>query len=216
MIFDYTSQEKGLITEKECELYFSKLGYLVSIPNYYHSRYDMILDTGDALYRIQVKTATLTENQKGIIINTCSHGRNLQEGNYKRTYSPEEIDFFATFYENKCYLIPIDLCLSTTRTLYFEKSLNEKILWLNDYLAEDVIQRLKEKKEVIIVHKPIKQYDLQGNFIAEYETTTEAIKSIRPDIQNVRSCAGHISQAIKGKRKTAYGYIWKREVQSKN
>ena len=208
----FTTQEKGLITEKECELCFSKLGCLVSIPNYYHSRYDMIIDVDNSLYKIQVKTATLIESKKGILINTCSHGRNQQIGNYKKTYSPKEVDFFATFYKNQCYLIPINLCLSTTRTLYFEKSPNEKILWLNDYLAEKVIQKLKDKKEIIVINKPIKQYDLQNNLIAEYETTVEAIKTIKPNIQNPRSCAGHITQVINGTRKTAYGYIWKREV----
>lgn len=212
MEYNYTPQEKGLITEKECELAFTKLGCLVSIPNYYHSRYDMIIDIDNNLYKIQVKTAALTESQKGICINTCSHGRSIIEGNHKRTYSPEEIDFFATFYNNQCYLIPIELCLSTTRTLYFEKNINEKILWLEDYKAEKVIQKLKNNQEAIVSNKPIKQYDLNNNFIAEYETAVEAVKIVNPNTKNPRSSSGHIIQAINGTRKTAYGYIWKREV----
>ena len=97
---DYTPQEKGLITEKECELAFTKFGCLVSLPNYYHSRYDMIIDIENELYKIQVKTASLTESQKGILINTCSHGRSQVEGNHKRLYSSEEVDFFATYWNN--------------------------------------------------------------------------------------------------------------------
>lgn len=211
---NFTPQEKGLITEKECELAFIQLGCIVSIPDYYHTRYDMIIDVNNMLYKIQVKTPSLTENQKGILINTCSHGRNTIEGNHKRTYSKEEVDFFATYYNNVCYLIPIELCLSTTRILYFEKSLNEKILWLEDYKADIVIQKLKDNNSssIIVNNKPIKQYDLNNNFIAEYESTIEAIKVVNPKTNNPRSSAGHISQAINGTRKTAYGYIWKREV----
>lgn len=209
---DYTPQEKGLITEKECELAFTKFGCLVSLPNYYHSRYDMIIDIENELYKIQVKTASLTESQKGILINTCSHGRSQVEGNHKRLYSSEEVDFFATYWNNICYLIPIELCTNTTKTLYFEKSVNEKILWLEDYKAEKVIQRIKNKNSVIIFNKPIKQYDLQGNFIAEYTTAVDAVKIVNPQTNNPRGSSGHIIQAINGTRKTAYGYIWKREV----
>lgn len=170
----------------------------------------MVLDVNDKLYKIQVKTASLIENQKGIYISTCSYGRN-RDGNNKKTYTPKEVDFFSTFYNNQCYLIPIELCLSTGRTLYFERESNATILCLKDYKAEDVIQKLKKCEEIIVVYKPIKQYDLQGNLIAEYVTTTEAAKTVRPETTNPRGDAGHISAAINGSRKTAYGYIWKRE-----
>lgn len=50
--------------------------------------------------------------------------------------------------------------------------------------------------------KPILQYDLQGNLIAEYDSVLEAGKQ----------CGiwkGGISTVLKGKQKTAGGYIWK-------
>ena len=50
----------------------------------------------------------------------------------------------------------------------------------------------------------IAQYDLNGNLIATYDTAEEAlIKLGKPPY------SGNIGRAIRGKRKTAYGYIWK-------
>ena len=50
----------------------------------------------------------------------------------------------------------------------------------------------------------IAQYDLNGNLIATYDTAEEAlIKLGKPPY------SGNIGRVIRGKRKTAYGYIWK-------
>ena len=51
--------------------------------------------------------------------------------------------------------------------------------------------------------KKINQYDLQGNFIRSYESVFEAKKL------NSKSSGTHISEVCNGKRKSAYGYIWK-------
>ena len=48
-------------------------------------------------------------------------------------------------------------------------------------------------------NKPILQYDLDGNFIKEWECTADVGKEVR---HNIRHC-------LKGKQKTAYNYIWK-------
>ena len=47
---------------------------------------------------------------------------------------------------------------------------------------------------------PIIQYDLNNNFIAEYESQGEAFRQTK-----IR----HINEALKGTRRTAGGYIWK-------
>ena len=50
----------------------------------------------------------------------------------------------------------------------------------------------------------IAQYDLDGNFIANFDTAEEALKSLgKPPY------SGNIGRVIRGTRKTAYGYIWK-------
>jgi group I intron endonuclease len=50
--------------------------------------------------------------------------------------------------------------------------------------------------------KPIIQYDLEDNFIKEWESATEAAKSL-----NKPSSA--LSECCSGKRKKAYNYIWR-------
>lgn len=49
--------------------------------------------------------------------------------------------------------------------------------------------------------KEVYQYDLQGNFIAQYSSTKEAARVLNKS-------QGNISSAASGKRKTAYGYRW--------
>jgi len=52
------------------------------------------------------------------------------------------------------------------------------------------------------LYKPILQYDLEGNFIKEWESATTAARFLNK--QN-----GNIVECLKGKKKKAYGYIWK-------
>ena len=47
--------------------------------------------------------------------------------------------------------------------------------------------------------KPILQYDLDGNFIREWECASDVGKVA---VKSINNC-------LKGKNKTAYGYIWK-------
>ena len=205
---ELTTQQRGLITEKEVELFFNKLGYMVSIPTYYHSRYDLVVDINNKLYKIQVKTANITKANTGIIIPTCSCGRN-NEGSHKKPYLKEEVDFFATIWNNQCYLFPIEICKGVEKTFTFEKYKNEQIAWLNDYAGEKVIQRLLCNEKIEIINKPIQQYTKEGQFVNSYISTVEAVKAVK-ETDNPSRDSAHISDVINGKRKSAYGYIWKR------
>ena len=49
--------------------------------------------------------------------------------------------------------------------------------------------------------KVVYQYDLQGNFIQSFRSTKEAARVLNKS-------QGNISSAARGKRKTAYGFIW--------
>jgi len=49
--------------------------------------------------------------------------------------------------------------------------------------------------------KKVKQYDLQGNFIKEWISISEASRELNIHQKNIRACC-------KNKRKTAGGYIW--------
>lgn len=53
--------------------------------------------------------------------------------------------------------------------------------------------------------KTVYQYDLNGNFLKKWDCITDFIRSIG----RRRSSLTHISACCKGKRNSAYGYIWR-------
>jgi group I intron endonuclease len=62
------------------------------------------------------------------------------------------------------------------------------------------------KKSIESTSTPASQYDKQGNFIAQYPSAASAEESFnKKGSDNIRAC-------IRGKQKTAYGYIWKEKL----
>lgn len=53
----------------------------------------------------------------------------------------------------------------------------------------------------------ISQYDLNGNLLNTFNTAVDAL--IFLGVENPKDRSGNIGRCIKGKRKTAYGYVWK-------
>lgn len=51
----------------------------------------------------------------------------------------------------------------------------------------------------------IAQYSRDGQLIAQYDTCREALKALGKNYER----SGNIGRVIRGKRKTAYGYVWK-------
>lgn len=195
---------KGLTTELQCQLFFTQLGYNVSIPLGEDCRYDMIVDIDGMLLRVQVKHATIAEN--GITISTRSTQSNTT-GSKSSTYSKEQIDYFATFYNNQCYLIKVEEC-STQKTLAFTK-VQQTQNFIDDFLAEKEIQRIVNGEDEVenstIVN--VYQYDLRGNLIGTFPNAVSAAESLGD-----RSKNSHITKCLNGQRKTAYGYKWSRAL----
>lgn len=54
------------------------------------------------------------------------------------------------------------------------------------------------------LYKPLLQYDLQGNFIKEWESAKDAAFALNTNSSQITNCAN-------GKARTAYGYIWKKK-----
>ena len=116
---EYSTKQKGNITEMQCALAFMKMGYKVSFPYGEDCKYDMIVDTGRKLYRVQCKTASALPNpEDGFKFKTRSVVITTQ-GAKTSNYSDEEIDYFATVYEGKCYIISIEDCGNNEKTLRF-------------------------------------------------------------------------------------------------
>lgn len=203
MNIELSSKEKGNLTELQCLTAIYELGYKASIPYGENSRYDFILDVDGILLRIQVKTCQITET--GIKI-PCRSTRVNASQNITQGYNKEQIDFFATYYNNNCYLIKVEEC-SSEKTLSFEKKrVNQyEPCFIDDYLLSTQIEKIKKgEDEIILEERKIYQYDLRNNLINTYSSCREAAEKGLGDI----SKNSHISQAVRGIRKTAYGFKW--------
>lgn len=142
---DLSTKFKGTVTELQVQTYLLSKGYNISVPVCEESKYDLILDTGKQLLKIQIKTARLAaNNQNSITFNCRSTCCNTRE-NHKRGYSKEEIDYFATYWNDQVYLVPVGE-VSSQKTLHFniEDKSKKRIDWsyLEDYEVEVILNSL--------------------------------------------------------------------------
>lgn len=195
---------KGISTELLCQNAFIVLGYGVSVP-INNDKYDFIADIDGMLIRVQVKSCKV-EPQRVFITTQSTH---LSSGGaVKNRYSKADIDFFATFYDGQCYLIPVEYQNKSQISLFItEPNTNSQtVLYLKDYELEKQIDRLKGNECVDGLKKrTIQQYDLQNQFVAEYQSYADAARAIG-------KTPAHIIQCANGERKTAYGYKWKYKI----
>lgn len=63
---------------------------------------------------------------------------------------------------------------------------------------------IRKKNQIEDSKKPVYQYDLNNNFIQEFESAAAAGRALGKE-----RGGSHISACATGKAKTAYGYIWK-------
>lgn len=134
---------KGELTELKCQLYCLEQGYVMSKPILDNARYDMIIDYNGKFYRIQVKTSRwMSEEHEGIVFN-CKSQHSVSGGNKIMKYSPEEIDFFMTEFENEYYLIPCDKARSEMKLRFKSTKNNQdnRAFFAKDYKFEEVIKQ---------------------------------------------------------------------------
>lgn len=102
-----TTDQKGNVAEQAVALAAIRLGLQVYRPLGEGGRYDLIIDTGCRLWRVQCKWSP----RRGDIVPVrCRSSRRAREGLRARGYTSEEIDAYAAYCPelDACYLIPID------------------------------------------------------------------------------------------------------------
>jgi len=94
----------GDVSEAKVIAAFVEAGYSVSIPFGENHRYDLVVELGNVLSRVQVKTGRV---RKGAIIFNCSSSHTHRNGPHSRTYQGE-VEFFAVYCPDTAnvYLIP--------------------------------------------------------------------------------------------------------------
>ena len=132
---------KGRITELKCELWFLEHGFLVSIPDIPY-QYDFLVDVKGKILKIQVKTGMVDTEKTGITIKLCSTTHN-SNGYTRRNYSENDVDYFMTYYNGECYLIPFSECGVKEKKLRFIPPKNGQVKGISfakDYLAEKILE----------------------------------------------------------------------------
>ena len=105
---------KGSISEAKILAAFVAGGYAVSIPWSQNSRYDMVVDHNNQLYRVQCKTAWLIQDGAALKFNTRSCNATITPKDYRG-----QVEFFAVYSPDfdKVYVIPIEEATKTACTL---------------------------------------------------------------------------------------------------
>lgn len=120
------TKQRGNLTELYCITACCEEGYNISIPYGENSRYDFIVDVNGKLLKVQVKTSrpkkAISNCNNAICFPCRSTGVNSKGTKYHR-YNKEQIDYFATYWEGKCYMIPVEEC-SVEKTLWFKPAAN--------------------------------------------------------------------------------------------
>lgn len=131
---------KGRITEQKCYLKCLEAGFQVSRPLFDDARYDFILDTGDKLLRIQIKTSCWNEDKSAFSFNGYSQ-HSTGNGNKRMKYTNKEIDYFMTEKDGIFYLYPAGETGFVSKSLRISSKINNSnIIWAKDYKFEEVIK----------------------------------------------------------------------------
>lgn len=107
-----TTNQQGNIGLSYAIAYYSKLGYFVSVPLTDSQDYDIIIDTGSSLLKVQVKTTKFKADNGNYVVNLTTKGRSET-----KTFESNSSDLlFALTDSGVCYSIPTSE-IKATRSL---------------------------------------------------------------------------------------------------
>lgn len=137
----------GNLTELQCATRLYELGCAVSIPFGNSEKYDLIVDWNNKLYKVQVKHANVHTNELNevdCIKFKCRWQGHNSTGYNENRYTAEDTDYFATFYNEECYLIPQDECSNEKilRVIPPKNGQVKGISFLDKYKAEEILKQL--------------------------------------------------------------------------
>lgn len=104
--------------------YYSKLGYTISIPLTDTQDYDLVVDTGNTLLKVQVKTTTYKKDNGFYQLNLKVNGGNRSGIGKTKTFNQNNCDLiFAMTEQFEFYSIPRSEISATSSISLGEKYL---------------------------------------------------------------------------------------------
>ncbi len=136
--FDIGNEAEGIMLG-----HYVKAGFRVCIPFGTGGPYDLAVDTGTRIVKIQVKTATFGKG----CIQCRTRRRNASYDRTMRRYEKGEVDYFAIYCPqlNEIYGMPFEATKGSA-SLRIEPTMNKQekfIRWAKDYSWERHIAELK-------------------------------------------------------------------------
>lgn len=101
------TKDKGTISELAVALTLKRLGYTVAVPIGENSRYDLIADDGNNLYRVQCKTGRV---KTGAVMFNVKSVRHNATGRVVDSYSSADVDVFTVYCPelDRTYWVPLE------------------------------------------------------------------------------------------------------------
>lgn len=126
---------------------FVRLGYNVSSPYGDCEHYDFIADIDGRLIRVQCKSPTTYSNETRIELDVRKKKYQYRGVVNSLVYTNDELDYFATYYQDQAYLIPVGDCNSkkVLRLVPPNNGHAERYSYAERYEMEKVINELLEE-----------------------------------------------------------------------
>ena len=137
----------GNSTELNCIASLYDCGCEILLPYGDSQKYDVVIDYKGNFYKVQCKNANPTYQGDGSI-DYITFKTAWESGRKSRTskhYTKQDIDFFATYFEGTCYLIPVEETPSRIKTLRFALPKNgqtQGISLARNYIVADILSKL--------------------------------------------------------------------------
>lgn len=146
-----TTSQKGALAEAEIVAAATRLGFVVLRPLCDGGRYDLGIDVGPCILRVQCKWASRRGDVLMVYTTTCRH---TPQGYVRTTYSGREIDAVAAYSADtdRCYLLSIAVveCQSAISLRLAPTGNNQSryVRWARDYELGRSIERLRASGRV--------------------------------------------------------------------
>jgi hypothetical protein len=144
MLSNLTTNQKGAVAEAAIVHAALELGIGV-YKSVADERYDMILDVGPRLLRVQCKTAAL---QGGVVVVRCYSCRRSASGLLRRMYTSDECDAIVAYCTEirRSFLIPIERVdgrpIIQLRLRPARNNQRQRVNWADDFDFAATLRRL--------------------------------------------------------------------------
>jgi hypothetical protein len=99
-------REQGLLGLTDAIAFFGRRGWPVSLPLIDSQPYDLVVDDGVSLRRVQVKTTTARAASGAFVVSLCTNGGN-QSFHTKKLFDPTTCDLLYVLTDDRVrYVIP--------------------------------------------------------------------------------------------------------------